>query len=76
MTKWQTIDTAPEKEWVLIRGGQPGCGWDGDSVPPMVVAIGDLYNGELRWTFAHYDSGYYGEWDLPTEWLSLSEIPT
>jgi len=75
MTKWQPIDTAPENEWVLIRGGQPGYGWDGADIPPMVVALTKRYDGEAHWFFAHYDSGYYGEWDNPTEWLSLSEVP-
>jgi hypothetical protein len=75
MTKWQPIDTAPENEWVLIRGGQPGYGWDGADIPPMVVALTKRYDGEVHWFFAHYDSGYYGEWDNPTEWLSLSEVP-
>lgn len=65
----QPIETAPENEFVLIFGGEPDFYWDGDKedIPPAVVA---RRRGE-RWTFAHYDGGYYGVWEDPTHWMPL-----
>ena len=73
---WQPIDTAPrDGTWVLVRGGRIDYGWDGDTDPPAVVAQWGEGGGAEYWQFAWYDSGYYGEYKSPTEWMPLPEPP-
>lgn len=68
----QPIETAPEDQFVLITGGQPGYGWDGEcgDLPPAVIAK----RRGWRWQFAHYDGGYYGEWEAPTHWAPVASF--
>jgi hypothetical protein len=77
---WQPIETAPrDGTWILIAGGKPGYGWSGDAetTPAMVSARYQSSAGLLGdyWQFAHYDSGYYGEWENPTHWMPLRQPP-
>lgn len=72
--EWQTMDTAPrDGTWVQLTGGKIDYGWDDTPKPPIVVAQWVRVNAtdETRWQFAWYDSGYYGEYENPTNWRPL-----
>jgi hypothetical protein len=73
---WQPIETAPRDEsWVLLTGGKIDYGWDGETQPPVVVGQWGKDFSEPCWQFAWYDSGYYGEYEKPTHWMPLPELP-
>lgn len=78
MSGWRTIESAPKDgSWILLTGGEIYYGWDppdeDDDKPPMVVAQW-VKDGE-GWQFAWYDSGYYGEYENPTHWAPLPDLP-
>ena len=69
---WRTMESAPKDgTWVLLTGGYIDYGWDGNSQP--VVVSGQFI--EMRWQFAWYDGGYYGEYEKPTAWRPLPSPP-
>jgi len=69
---WRTMESAPKDgTWVLLTGGYIDYGWDGNSQP--VVVSGQFI--EMRWQFAWYDGGYYGEYEKPTHWRPLPSPP-
>lgn len=75
---WNTnFEEAPKDgTWVLLKGGNIGYTWDGDSQPPVVCAQFTHYlNGseqeEGNWQFAWYDGGYLGEYENPTAWMPV-----
>lgn len=80
---WQSIETAPtDGTWVILTGGTIIYGWEGNDLPPVVCAqySGRVKKNEIRWHFAWYDGGYYGEYVGPTHWmpvqlLSCEKIP-
>lgn len=70
---WQPIESAPrDGSWVLLTGGTIDYGWDGDTIPPVVIGQSC---GESDWQFAWYDCGYYGEYENPTHWQPLPTPP-
>ena len=72
--EWQPIETAPKDGmYILLTGGTVNYGWDYDAlVPPIVVGQWSV----SAWQFAWFESGYYGEYEDPTHWLSLDALPT
>ena len=81
MSDWHPIATAPtDGTWVLLTGGSFEYGWEGDSEPPMVVGqFTHKLNGqqlsEGRWQAAWYDGGFLGEYEEPTHWRPLLDLP-
>jgi hypothetical protein len=74
---WQPIETAPrDGTWILLAGGTIDCGWDSEQRPHCVVGQFLAAAQPQCWQFAWYDSGYYGEYDRPTHWMSLPEPPS
>lgn len=71
--EWLPIETAPrDGTWALLSGGTVYYGWDDDNFPPAVCG----HHAESgKWYFAHYESGYYGEYENPTHWVPLPNPP-
>ena len=76
MMDWQPIETAPKDgTWLLLCGGSIVYGWDGRDEPPVVAGQWTNPLKDGTWQFAWYDGGYNGEYESPTHWRPMLEVP-
>ena len=81
MADWQPIETAPiDGTRILVFGGRQDYLIDADEdagAEMFAVAYWDQFLNwdEGNWRFCCYDGGFYGEWEFPTHWMPLPEVP-